>query len=96
MTRPESLLVQAARQHLDQGQRELASACLDAAIRADRADLDAHNLREVHRLTGCYSDWVGAVAEIHPQDDIFRFFARHPESLNPVRDYLSYGWRSAL
>ncbi|NBQ88365.1 MAG: class I SAM-dependent methyltransferase [Betaproteobacteria bacterium] len=86
----------AARAHLEAGRRDLAAELLDAALRSNPADVEAHNLREAHRLPGCYSDWVGVYAGIHPDDDIFRFFARHPQSRNPVRDYLSDGWRSAL
>jgi SAM-dependent methyltransferase len=31
---------------------------------------------------------------IAPQDDIFQFFTRHPLAANPVREYLSDGWRT--
>ncbi len=58
--------------------------------------LETHNLREKDRLPGNFSDWMGFNAEISPDDDIFRFFANHPTSVNPVRDYLSDGWRTMM
>lgn len=96
MTLPRPELTEAALLHLQAGRRDLAAACIDAAVRACPGDVQAHNLREAHRLPGCYTDWTGVFCGIHPADDIFRFFANHPQSLNPVRDYLSDGWRSAL
>jgi len=53
-------------------------------------------LRELHRLPGNFSDWMGVNASISPDDDIFRFFANHPTSKNPIRDYLSDGWRTMV
>ena len=58
--------------------------------------LVAHNIREKYRFRGNYSEWIGVNAEISPDDDIFRFFANHPTSLNPIRDYLSDGWRTMV
>ncbi len=58
--------------------------------------LRAHNLVEQARSPGNYSDWMGVNAVISPDDDIFRFFVNHPTSVNPVRDYLSDGWRTAV
>jgi SAM-dependent methyltransferase len=31
---------------------------------------------------------------IDPRDEIYEFFARHPLACNPVREYLSDGWRT--
>ena len=39
---------------------------------------------------------MGVNAEISADDDIFKFFVNHPTSVNPVRDYLSDGWRTAV
>ena len=96
MTMDANLLIDAAKIHFAQGMKELAIACVHAALRVQPGNVEAHNLREEYRLSGCFSDWIGVHARIHPQDDIFRFFANHSQSFNPVRDYLSDGWRSAL
>lgn len=73
-----------------------ATALLDDALARDPHNLDAHNLKETYRLKGNFSDWMGVGAQISPDDDIFRFFANHPTSKNPVRDYLSDGWRTMV
>ncbi len=57
-------------------------------------DLDAHNQRERMRAPGNYGDWMKIDCVIDPRDDIFRFFAAHPLAANPVREYLSDGWRT--
>ena len=73
-----------------------AEQCLNEVFTLDPNCLAAHNLREKYRFKGNYSDWIGVNAEISPDDDIFRFFLNHPTSLNPIRDYLSDGWRSMV
>ncbi|MDO9313886.1 MAG: class I SAM-dependent methyltransferase [Burkholderiaceae bacterium] len=73
-----------------------ATACLENVLSMDPANLDAHNLREQYRLPGCFSDWMGVNTQISTDDDIFRFFANHPSSKNPVRDYLADGWRTMM
>jgi SAM-dependent methyltransferase len=87
-------LTETARQLHAAGNTEAASACLNAALQLAPAYLEAHNLRETHSLPGYMSGWTGVNAQISPQDDIFRFFATHPTSINPVRDYLADGWRT--
>ena len=87
-------LVESARQALAAGEREHAALCLRAAIELAPANLDAHNLREQEKLPDFMSGWTGVNATISKDDDIFRFFAGHPTSLNPVRDYLADGWRT--
>lgn len=87
-------LVLLARQALAAGDRERAAVCLRAALQLEPADLAAHNLREEEKLPDFMSGWTGVDARISPDDDIFRFFAGHPTSLNPVRDYLADGWRT--
>lgn len=87
-------LVALARQALVDGDRHRAGVCLRAAIQLAPGDLDAHNLREREQLADSMSVWTGVNAQISADDDIFRFFAAHPTSLNPVRDYLADGWRT--
>lgn len=85
-----------AQVYLEQGAAEKAAQLLSQVLVQDKTNLEAHNLRERHRLPGCFSDWVGVNATISPDDDIFRFFCNHPSSLNPVRDYLADGWRTMM
>ncbi len=94
MNQTVSDLIQLAGQALATGDRDRASVCLRAAIQLDPANLDAHNLREREQLADFMSGWTGVNAVISKDDDIFRFFAGHPTSLNPVRDYLADGWRT--
>ncbi len=83
-----------ARELLDAGKPSAAATCLNAARRLDPANLDAHNLLELHALDGALGPPFGIDGVISPSDEIFRFFARHPSSRNPVRDYLADGWRT--
>ncbi|WP_341647802.1 hypothetical protein [Thauera humireducens] len=87
-------LIDAARSLLASGQRSQAAACLQAALKLAPGNLVAHNLLEEHDLEGALGRAFGIEGRIHPQDDIFRFFAGHPSSTNPVRDYLADGWRT--
>ena len=89
-------LIALAERHLAEKDHAAAASCLDAATQLDPACLSAHNLRELHRLPGNFSDWVGVKAVVSADDDIYKFFASHPTSLNPMRDYLSDGWRTTL
>jgi SAM-dependent methyltransferase len=62
---------------------------------SDRAvDLEFHNRRERTGGEGNYGAWMKINCVIDPRDDIFKFFASHPLAANPVREYLSDGWRS--
>lgn len=76
--------------------RPRASELMARALELAPGSLSAHNLRERYRLPGNFSDWMGVDGRISPDDDIYRFFANHPTSVNPVRDYLSDGWRTAV
>lgn len=89
----QALLAQ-AQQQLENQDPAGAGVSLAAALALEPAFLAAHNLREQHRLPGNFSDWTGVNAVISPDDDIFRFFAGHPTSRNPLRDYLADGWRT--
>lgn len=87
-------LLDQARSRLEAGDREAAAVILAAVLELEPACLPAHNLREEHRLAGNFADWTGVNARISPDDDIFRFFATHPDSRNPLRDYIADGWRT--
>ena len=79
---------------LQAGDAPAATAALTAARGHPVTRLEAHNLMERHQLPGAFSEWVGVNCEVSPQDDIFRFFAGHPTSVNPLRDYFADGWRT--
>jgi SAM-dependent methyltransferase len=76
------------------GNAEAAVQALQQAIQHPSTRLQAHNLIERHGLRGCFRNMLGLNCEISPEDDIFRYFASHPTSLNPLRDYLADGWRT--
>ena len=79
---------------LEGGEPALAAQALREALLHPATRLQAHNLIERHRLEGAFTHWMGLNCEIAPADDIFRFFAGHPSSTNPLRDYLADGWRT--
>lgn len=64
------------------------------ALDRDPACLEAHNALERLDHPRRFSHWMRINCTIHPDDDIFRFFARDGHSRNPVRDYLADGWRT--
>jgi len=82
--------------------RRLETADLEAAgrlyfdaLRRDPGNLVAHNSLERLKDPKRYGAWMRVNGTIHPDDDIYKFFAREPlYTLNPVRDYLSDGWRT--
>lgn len=88
--------VDAALEQINAGNTAQATAILNQVLLHDPLNLQAHNLREQHRLPGNFSDWMGVNASISAEDDIFRFFTNHPTSKNPIRDYLSDGWRTMV
>lgn len=79
---------------LANGQQSDAAAVLAVALHQPATRLAAHHLIEQHRLEGCFSAWMGCDCTISPTDDIFRFFANHPASIHPLRDYFADGWRT--
>ena len=79
---------------LQAGNAPAATAALTAARGHPVTRLEAHNLMERHQLPGAFSEWIGVNCEVSPQDDIFRFFAGRPTSVNPLRDYFADGWRT--
>lgn len=94
MNPEDQTLLDLARELLANHRRGEAAACLKRIRDGKTLSLEAHNLMELHRLPGNFSEWIGVNASIHADDDIFRFFAGHPTSINPIRDYLSDGWRT--
>ena len=88
------LLIAEALQLLAQGHSEGAAQVLLRA-RADHATLlQAHALIEAHDLNGSFRNIMGLDCSISDKDDIFAFFAGHPSSINPLRDYFADGWRT--
>lgn len=83
-----------AKAHLAASDHEAAAQALQTIVRHASTRLEAHNLIERHGLRGSFREMMGVNSEISPADDIFRFFAGHPTSLNPLRDYLADGWRT--
>lgn len=65
-----------------------------AAMLADPANIDAHNALERLRAPQAYGRWMHVNCVIDSRDDIFRFFANHEIAKNPIREYLSDGWRT--
>ncbi|MDW8478709.1 MAG: class I SAM-dependent methyltransferase [Xanthomonadales bacterium] len=73
-----------------------ARALLREALARDPAHLGAHNLRERIDPLSSYRRWMRIECAIHPEDDIFRFFAADPGCRDPIRAYLADGWRSLV
>ena len=89
-------LIALAQNQLEQNKSQAAADCLAAVLEMEPDNLIAHNLREQNDLPGCFGRWMGVKAGISPDDDIFKFFASHSTSRNPLRDYLSDGWRTMV
>lgn len=71
-----------------------AAVSFAEVLRKDPANLSAHNALEHMRAKQSYGSWMHINCVIDPRDDIFRFFAGHALAKNPIREYLSDGWRS--
>ena len=87
-------LLQEGQQLLAKGDRTGAAQVLTRARDERETVLAAHALIEENELVGSFTNMTGLECAIAEQDDIFGFFARHPSSLNPLRDYLADGWRT--
>ncbi|MEZ5605735.1 MAG: class I SAM-dependent methyltransferase [Burkholderiaceae bacterium] len=87
-------LLREGQQRLAAGDRAGAGAALLRARTHAATRLAAHNLIEQAGLEGAFETMFGLDCRIAPQDDIFHFFAGHPTSNNPLRDYLADGWRT--
>ena len=64
------------------------------ALRAAPGNLEAHNALERLGAPERYGAWMLVNCVIDPRDDIFNFFVNHELASNPVREYLSDGWRT--
>ena len=87
-------LLPAGQSCLDPGDRAGSAAAWQGARAQPATRLAAHNLIELNGLEGAFAQMFGLNCAIAPQDDIFHFFAGHPTSNNPLRDYLADGWRT--
>lgn len=88
-----SRLLAAASAHAGNEPDEARQLCLKV-LALDRANLPAHNMLEQLASPECYGRWMRINCRIDPRDDIFHFFSRHPLAGNPIREYLSDGWRT--
>ncbi len=73
---------------------EQAGEAYAAILRDDNANLAAHNALERLKSPLSSSAWMNIDCAIDPRDDIFHFFARNAAHGNPIREYLSDGWRT--
>lgn len=80
---------------LEEGKVQEAVACYEKALKIKPGFLYAHNQIEKFG-SHTWGSRFGFNCQIHPEDDIYRFIAQHPTSINPIRDYLSDGWRTML
>lgn len=64
------------------------------ALLAEPSNLEAHNSLERLGAVERYGAWMLVNCVIDPRDDIFHFFVNHELAKNPVREYLSDGWRT--
>ena len=87
-------LLAEAEQLLTAGNREGAAQVLLRARAEKDSLLAAHALIEQHDLNGSFRNIMGLDCTISASDDIFGYFAGHPSSTNPLRDYLADGWRT--
>ena len=71
-----------------------AAQLFASVLALDPSSLTAHGALERMRATQAYSRWMLVNCVIDPRDDIFRFFVNHEIAKNPIREYLSDGWRT--
>lgn len=79
---------------IEAAQPVAAAQLFSSVLTLDPANLTAHNALERMLATQRYSRWMRVNCVIDPRDDIFRFFANHALAKNPIREYLSDGWRT--
>ena len=92
MDNKETLLARA--EELAPSQPVEAARLYVQVLALDAANLTAHNALEQMGAAERYRRWMHVNCIIDPRDDIFRFFASHPLAKNPIREYLSDGWRT--
>ena len=88
----DSLLARA--QEIETSQPVEAAQLFAKVLLLDSANLTAHNALERLQAPQRYGRWMLINCVIDPRDDIFRFFANHEIAKNPIREYLSDGWRT--
>lgn len=86
-------LVDPANLQVTTSPHDAAQVCV-AALHADPGNIAAHNTLERMKAPQAYGRWMHVNCLIDPRDDIFRFFANHEIAKNPIREYLSDGWRT--
>jgi len=92
MQTKESMLQRA--QELEASQPAEAAQLFAGVLALDPANLSAHNTLERMQAPQAYGRWMLINCVIDPADDIFHFFANHEIAKNPIREYLSDGWRT--
>lgn len=65
-----------------------------AILQRARDCLEAHNALERLGAPEAASRWIRVNCVIDPRDDIYAFFAGYPIACNPIREYLTDGWRT--
>ena len=88
----DSMLTRA--QELEAAEPVEAAQLFARVLALDPANLAAHNALERMQAPQRYGHWMRVNCAIDPRDDIFRFFANHEIAKNPIREYLSDGWRT--
>jgi SAM-dependent methyltransferase len=73
---------------------EQAAQLYVEVLRQCNTHLGAHNALERMAHRQSYGAWMNINCAIDPKDDIFQFFARNAAQGNPIREYLSDGWRT--
>jgi SAM-dependent methyltransferase len=79
---------------LEQTDVSAAGARYLEVLESDPSCLEAHNALERLRHPQRYGAWMRVNCSIHPDDDLFHFVKRAGFCHNPIRDYLSDGWRT--
>ena len=88
----ESILARA--QEIETRQPAESARLFANVLALDPANLIAHNALERLQAPQRYSRWMQVNCVIDPRDDIFRFFVNQEIAKNPIREYLSDGWRT--
>ncbi|MEO8002327.1 MAG: class I SAM-dependent methyltransferase [Arenimonas sp.] len=71
-----------------------AARLFSEVLMQDSSNLQAHNALERMQAAQSYGRWMRINCIIDGRDDIFHFFANHELAKNPIREYLSDGWRT--
>ncbi len=79
---------------LEKSEPEQAAQRYLEILRNCNTHLGAHNALEKMAHRQSYGAWMNINCVIDPKDDIFHFFARNATTGNPIREYLSDGWRT--